>query len=91
MAGRRPIPSSDPDTLRGAVRAASRLGLVDVAALTTSIAPWLASHAFREVGRDDLAPAVHAADELEGACPTSARALDRDAQCRYTGLLSAKR
>ena len=60
--------------LAHAVRAARRLGLVDVAALTTTVASWLASHGFREVRWHDLAPSVHASDELRGACPTSARA-----------------
>ena len=42
--------------------------------LTTTIAPWLVAFGFREVGWHDLAPAVHASDELRGVCPTSARA-----------------
>ena len=64
--------------LAHATRAARGLGLVDVAGLTTTIPGWLAELGFREVALAELATDLHASDELQGACPASARAFARD-------------
>ena len=64
--------------LAHATRAARALGLVDVAGLTTTIPGWLMELGFREVALAELATDLHASDELQGACPASARAFLRD-------------
>ncbi|MFN2321629.1 MAG: GNAT family N-acetyltransferase [Trueperaceae bacterium] len=60
-----------------ALRASFALGLRDVAGLTTTIPDLLPRWGFREVARDALPVALTASPELQGACPTSARAFVR--------------
>ena len=64
--------------LAHATRAARALGLADLAGLTTTIGERLAGLGFREVAPADLPAELHASDELQGACPASARAFVRD-------------
>jgi predicted O-methyltransferase YrrM/GNAT superfamily N-acetyltransferase len=59
--------------LAHALREARAMGLVSVAALTTTVPERLASAGFRETTRDALPAAVQASPELRGACPDGAR------------------
>lgn len=61
-----------------ALREAARLGLRDVAGLTTTIPDLLPRWGFREVARADLPAPLAASPELRGACPASARAFLRE-------------
>lgn len=60
-----------------ALREAASLGLRDVAGLTTTIPDLLPRWGFVEVARSSLPAPLRASAELQGACPTSARAFLR--------------
>jgi arsenite methyltransferase len=59
------------------LREARRLGLRSVAALTTTIPERLAAAGFAEVPWSALPPELHGSEELQGACPSDARAFLR--------------
>ena len=61
-----------------ALREARALGLRDLTGLTTTIPDLLPRWGFREVARDALPVPLRASPELQGACPSSARAFVRD-------------
>jgi arsenite methyltransferase len=61
-----------------AVRLTEREGGGRVYALTTTIAPWLERLGFTAITRADLPAALHASDELRGACPASAQVFALD-------------
>jgi len=48
------------------------LGLSSLALLTTTAAPFFAARGYREVDRAEVPPAVRAASEFCGVCPSSA-------------------
>lgn len=57
-----------------AVRAMQAAGLSDAYALTTTIAPWLAREGWAELPQKELPAPLSASQELQGACPASAKA-----------------
>ena len=60
--------------LRLALHEAQKAGIREVYGLTTTIPDLLARLGFTEIKKDDLPAALRRSQELQGACPDSARA-----------------
>lgn len=56
---------------------AAEAGVVDLALLTTTAAPFFARRGWQAVPRDALPPGVHASGEFRSLCPASATAMTK--------------
>lgn len=51
------------------------LGVRDMVLLTTTAEGWFPRFGFQRIGREEIPAALHASQELQGACPASAVAM----------------